>query len=109
MFGIEEHDHRVCVKDALEQATAICAKRGARLTPIRRRVLELIWASHKPSGAYDILEALSQESRGKRIAPPTVYRALDFLLEQGLIHRLESLNAFIGCPHPMRKIIQVSS
>lgn len=96
----EKHDHRRCVKSALAQAEQLCATRGARLTPIRRRVLQLVWASHKPSGAYEILEALSKDSRGKRVAPPTVYRALDFLLEQGLIHRIESLNAFVGCPHP---------
>ena len=99
-FAIEKHDHRVCSREALQRADRLCADRGARLTPIRKRVLELIWASHKPSGAYDLLDILSKENRHKRIAPSTVYRALDFLLEQGLIHRIESLNAFIGCPHP---------
>ncbi len=92
------HDHGSCVKDALARADALCAERGVRLTAQRARVLELVWSSHKPRGAYAILEDLSAD--GKRVAPLTVYRALDFLLEQGLIHRIESQNAFVGCPDP---------
>lgn len=92
------HDHQRCVTEALETAEALCAGRGVRLTKLRRRVLELVWTSHAPIGAYDVLRRLSQEHEGA--APPTVYRALDFLLAQGLIHRIESLNAFIGCAHP---------
>ena len=69
-----------------------------KLTPLRRRVLELIWQSHAPVGAYFLLERLAAE-RG-RVAPPTIYRALDFLTEQGLVHRLDTLNAFIGCDRP---------
>lgn len=92
------HDHGSCVKDALARADAICTERGVRLTAQRARVLELVWSSHKPRGAYAILEDLSAD--GKRVAPLTVYRALDFLLEQGLIHRIESQNAFVGCPDP---------
>jgi len=64
----------------------------------RRRVLELVWTSHEPVGAYDLLSKLGDD--GRKAAPPTVYRALDFLLDQGLVHRIESLNAFIGCPSP---------
>ena len=93
------HDHSRCVSGALSAADAVCAQNGARLTALRRRVLELVWQSHRPLGAYDILGVLSSED-GRRAAPPTVYRALDFLLEHGLIHRLASLNAFIGCNHP---------
>ena len=92
------HDHDRCIADALEMAEAVCARRGARLTPLRRRVLELVWNSHRPAGAYAILDQLREGDRGA--APPTVYRALDFLMEQGLIHRIESLNAFVGCDHP---------
>ncbi|MBP6818549.1 MAG: transcriptional repressor [Ferrovibrio sp.] len=92
------HDHAVCIADALEKAEAHCAATGAKLTPIRRRVLELIWNSHKPAGAYDLLGELSRD--GQKVAPPTVYRALDFLVESGLVHRVESLNAFIGCTEP---------
>ncbi|WGL65389.1 Fur family transcriptional regulator [Pseudomonas sp. CW003PS] len=83
----------------MAEAEAICARQGLRLTALRKRVLELVWASHKPLGAYDILGVLSDED-GRRAAPPTVYRALDFLLENGLVHRIASLNAFVGCSHP---------
>jgi len=80
------------------RAEAVCAGRGAKLTAQRRRVLELVWSGHQPVGAYDVLEQLRAD--GLKAAPPTVYRALEFLLAHGLIHRLESLNAFIGCPAP---------
>jgi len=97
-FADEGHDHRRCVADAVQTADGLCAGRGVRLTKLRRRVLELVWTSHAPIGAYDVLRRLSREHDGA--APPTVYRALDFLLEQGLIHRIESLNAFVGCADP---------
>ena len=93
------HDHSHCVHSALTEADVLCAQKGLRLTALRRRVLELVWQSHKPLGAYDILAVLSEQD-GRRAAPPTVYRALDFLLENGLVHRIASLNAFIGCSHP---------
>lgn len=79
-------------------AESHCRRVGARFTTLRRRVLELIWNSHEPVGAYALLDTLRAE--GLAAAPPTVYRALDFLLGQGLIHRLRSLNAFVGCPRP---------
>jgi Fur family transcriptional regulator, zinc uptake regulator len=94
------HDHGSCLTDALGEAETLCAERGARLTTIRRRVLEIIWQSHAPIGAYDILDALRKERRSAQ--PPTVYRALDFLLAQGLAHRITSLNAYIGCTAPGR-------
>ncbi len=97
-FPGEEHDHRNCVGAALDRAEAVCRGRGARLTALRRRVLELVWGGHKPVGAYDILDSLRDERR--KAAPPTVYRALEFLMEQRLVHRIESLNAFVGCPAP---------
>jgi Fur family zinc uptake transcriptional regulator len=87
------------VHTALSEADALCASQGLRLTALRRRVLELVWQSHKPLGAYDILAVLSEED-GRRAAPPTVYRALDFLLENSFVHRIASLNAFTGCNHP---------
>jgi Fur family zinc uptake transcriptional regulator len=92
------HNHQLCVEDALDRAETVCAARGARLTPIRRRVLEIVWGQHQPIGAYAILERLRSENAAA--APPTVYRALEFLMAQGLVHRLASLNAFIGCPQP---------
>jgi len=93
------HDHTHCVHSALSEADVICARQGLRLTALRRRVLELVWQSHKPLGAYDILAVLSDQD-GRRAAPPTVYRALDFLLDNGLVHRIASLNAFMGCNRP---------
>src|SRR3990167_2037040 len=93
------HDHSHCVNHALAEAESICTRQGLRLTTLRKRVLELVWGSHKPLGAYDILGVLSDED-GRRAAPPTVYRALDFLLENGLVHRISSLNAFVGCSPP---------
>lgn len=93
------HDHAHCIADALTRADTLCGERGARLTSLRRRVLELVWSSHRPRGAYAILEDLSQQD-GKATAPLTVYRALEFLVEQGLVHRIESLNAYIGCAAP---------
>jgi Fur family transcriptional regulator, zinc uptake regulator len=97
-FPPERHDHAHCVADALSMAARVCAERDGRLTPIRRRVLELVWSSHRPVGAYDILASLQGD--GRSAAPPTVYRALEFLMEHGLVHRIESLNAFVGCADP---------
>ena len=94
------HDHDSCVSAAIETAERLCHERGLRFTELRRRVLTLVWDSHKPIGAYEILDKLGIE--GRAAAPPTVYRALDFLIEAGLVHRLDSLNAFIGCPDPSR-------
>ncbi len=98
-LAFSRHNHSHCVSDALDAATTLCTERGARLTPLRKQVLELIWQSHKPLGAYAILDQLAAKAT-KPVAPPTVYRALDFLLEQKLIHRIGALNAYIGCPHP---------
>ena len=97
-FPREEHHHRHCVAEAIATAVIICRERGLRFTEQRRRVLELVWNSHKPVGAYDILDSLNRA--GGKVAPPTVYRALDFLIEADLVHRLDSLNAFVGCPDP---------
>ncbi len=93
-----DHDHRDCVVAALHAAAGLCERQEVRLTALRRRVLELVWRGHQARGAYDILEELHRE--GRRAAPPTVYRALEFLRFHGLIHRTESLNAFIGCVAP---------
>lgn len=98
VFPPVAHDHDDCVASAMATAEALCRERGLRFTATRRRVLELVWDSHKPIGAYDILDALNRD--GKKAAPPTVYRALEFLIEAGFVHRLDSLNAFLGCPDP---------
>lgn len=90
-----EHDHSRCIHDAISTAEQLCLHRGVQLTPIRHKVLELIWNSHKAIKAYDLLDQIRPTNDAAK--PSTVYRALDFLLEQGLIHRVESLNAFVGC------------
>lgn len=78
----------------MRMADQICREQNLRLTRSRRRVLELIWLSHRPVGAYQLLEMLQDQGSA---APPTVYRALDFLLQHGLVHRISSMNAYIGC------------
>jgi Fur family zinc uptake transcriptional regulator len=83
---------------ALAEAEALCRSRGLRLTPIRRDVLKALHATHRPLGAYDLADELARRNE-RRMAPITIYRALDFLLEQGLIHKLATQNAFVACPH----------
>ena len=95
IFPDPDHDHDRCTADALAHAEAQCAKRSQRLTPIRRQVLEALLTSHRPLGAYEIIERTA--TPGARPAPITIYRALDFLKENGLVHRIESRNAFIAC------------
>lgn len=97
-FPSPRHNHRRCIADAMADAEKHCRTHGLRLTPIRRRVLELIWQDHVPIKAYDLLSLLQQE--GHKAAPPTVYRALDFLIDAGVVHRLDTLNAFVGCVDP---------
>ncbi len=96
-FSCPEPHHQSCIDEALASAEALCQRQRQRFTSIRRRVLELVWQQHKPVGAYELLELLQQDGR---TAPPTVYRALDFLQQMGLVHRIASLNAYIGCAHP---------
>lgn len=97
-FPQPDHDHGSCVGEALSRAESVCHIRRARLTPLRRRVLELVWTSHEAVGAYALLAQMGDQER--RPAPITVYRALDFLQAHGLIHRVESLNAYVGCSAP---------
>ncbi len=79
----------------LDRASIICADKDAKLTPLRRQVLGLILEAPQPTGAYDLLDRL--RATRDSAAPPTVYRALEFLLENGLVHKLERLSAFVGC------------
>ena len=95
----QPHDHGRCINAALSRAEELCAASKARLTPTRKSVLQLLWQSHQPLGAYQLQDQLAKIS-GKSIAPPTIYRAIEFLLGLGLIHRIASLNAYIGCPFP---------
>src|SRR5947209_18114405 len=96
-FTTPDHDHNRGSGDAMALAEARCIDRGQRLTAIRRKVLAALLDSHKALGAYDIIEQLSPS--GLRLAPITTYRALDFLQENGLVHRIASRNAFIACVH----------
>ena len=99
-IAFRKHDHRRCQRQLLSAARRVCEQRHLRLTSRRRQVLEILLASHQPLGAYDILALLNETGSSERVAPPIVYRALEFLLEQGFIHRIESRNAFISCVHP---------
>ncbi|MFA8441908.1 transcriptional repressor [Yoonia sp.] len=97
-IGFEEHDHKACVSQALSAAEARCAAEGLRLTPVRRKVLELLLREHRALGAYAILDLLREAGFGSQ--PPVAYRALDFLAENGFVHKIERLNAFVACNHP---------
>jgi Fur family zinc uptake transcriptional regulator len=92
------HDHAACVSTALAEAERVCADRGARLTPVRRRALEILLESHAAQGAYDVLARLDAEGLGSQ--PPVAYRALQFLVDMGLAHRLAGLQAFVACARP---------
>jgi Fur family zinc uptake transcriptional regulator len=95
IFPTPGHDHDRCASDAIAHAEAVCVARKERLTPIRRQVLEALLASHAPLGAYELIDRLAVGTA--RPAPITIYRALDFLTAQGLVHRIESRNAFLAC------------
>ena len=92
VFPAKDHDHAECIAGMLARAEHICGRRQARLTPLRRRVFEIIASSHEALGAYDILGKMA-----KRTAPVTVYRALDFLTAHGLVHRIATDNAYVAC------------
>lgn len=98
VFPAPDHDHNRCSADALKHAEALCDQRAQKLTPTRRQVLEVLLEHHKPLGAYEIIDRAATR-HGTRHAPITVYRALDFLIENGLAHRIESRNAYIACGH----------
>ncbi|MEO9819459.1 MAG: transcriptional repressor [Paracoccaceae bacterium] len=97
-LGFAQHDHAVCVSDALGAAEAHCVSDGLRFTPVRRKVLEILLQEHRALGAYTILDLLRESGFGSQ--PPVAYRALDFLVANGLAHKIERMNAFIACVHP---------
>lgn len=97
-LGFADHDHGDCVAQALAAVDAQCAEQGLRLTPVRRKVLELLLQEHRALGAYAILDLLRDAGFGSQ--PPVAYRALDFLSENGFVHKIERLNAFVACAHP---------
>jgi Fur family zinc uptake transcriptional regulator len=92
-----DHDHAQCVAGAVARMEARCADKRLRLTPLRRNVMRTLAASHVPLGAYEIVERLGQD--GENVPPMSVYRVLDFLVAEGLAHRIESRNAFLACGH----------
>lgn len=92
------HDHAGCIARAVACVETICAERGLRLTPPRRRALEILLEEHKALGAYEVLARMVAAGLGAH--PPVAYRALDFLVEHGFAHRIEALNAFVACPDP---------
>ena len=96
-LAFSSHNHALCAADALQRAETICAAAGARLTPVRRRVLEILLEEHRALGAYDVLNRLAADGFGNQ--PPVAYRALEFLVEQGFAHRIQRLNAFTACAH----------
>ena len=96
-LGFVQHDHSTCMSDALTTADARCAADGLRFTPVRRKVLEILLQDHRALGAYTILDRLREDGFGSQ--PPVAYRALDFLVTNGLAHKIERLNAFIACAH----------
>lgn len=104
-FPAPEHDHDRCLEEAMARAQIAFENRGLKLTPLREAVFKEIAASHKAMGAYDVLERFA--ARGERLAPISVYRALDALVAAGLVHRFESRNAFFACQsgHEMRQLV----
>jgi len=92
------HDHDDCAGTGIARAEELCARAGLRLTPVRRRVMEILLEEHRAMGAYEVLERLAGEGFGHQ--PPVAYRALDFLVEHGLAHRIRRLNAFTACTRP---------
>src|SRR4051794_20912371 len=96
-FPAPGHDHDRCAAEATAHAEQVCEGRAQKFTPIRRQVLQALLSSHRPLGAYEVIDELAKSM--PRPAPITVYRALEFLMENGLVHRIESRNAYLACAH----------
>jgi Fur family zinc uptake transcriptional regulator len=96
-FPAPDHDHDRCTAETISHAEQVCRERAQKFTPIRREVLQALASSHRPLGAYEVIDALAKSM--PRPAPITVYRALDFLMANGLVHRIESRNAYLACAH----------
>ncbi len=97
-LGFEQHDHEACVQKGMAAAKARCAKEGLRFTSVRQKTLEILLQEHRALGAYEVLDRLRESGFGSQ--PPVAYRALDFLVENGFVHKIEKLNAFIACANP---------
>lgn len=90
------HDHARCEAEALDHAEEVARREGLRFTPQRRQVLEALLESHVPASAYDVIERIGRDS-ARKLAPVSVYRALDFLVTHNFAHRIESKNAYVAC------------
>lgn len=97
-LGFHTHDHAACITGCVTEVDRLCRAQGLQFTPVRRRVLEILLEAHRARGAYDILDVLRAEGLGSQ--PPVVYRALDFLVSHGFVHKIEGLNAFVACARP---------
>ncbi len=95
LFPKPEHDHGSCIEQAIARARKVCEARGIRFTPLREALLRVLMASHTALGAYDVIDRMNEQ--GRRLAPISVYRIIDVLVEAGLVHRLESKNAYFAC------------
>lgn len=104
-FPAPEHDHALCLEEAMERAHKAFEGKGLKLTPLRKAVFRQIAASHRAIGAYEVLEKIAKG--GERLAPISVYRAIDALVAAGLVHRFESRNAFFACHagHEIRQLV----
>ncbi|MBZ4021892.1 Fur family transcriptional regulator [Rhodobacter sp. TJ_12] len=98
LCAFAQHDHAHCAGEVLARASAEAERRGLRFTPVRKRALEILLEAHRAMGAYEVLDRLAAEGFGNQ--PPVAYRALEFLVEAGLAHRVQRLNAFAACMHP---------
>ena len=98
--AFEKHDHTTCSESILESAEDYCRRNNLKLTDTRRKVLELLLVAHRALGAYSLLDLLKEA--GFRSQPTVAYRALDFLVKHGFVHKVKSLNAFIACTRPGR-------
>lgn len=96
--AFDQHDHSQCAHAGIARAEAMLTERKLRLTPVRRATLEILLADHRALGAYDVLQRLAAAGFGNQ--PPVAYRALEFLVDHGLAHKVRRLNAFAACMHP---------
>jgi Fur family zinc uptake transcriptional regulator len=97
---ISSHNHNKCIEDSFEKAKEICNKNGLRFTDLRQKIFSIILQNHQPSKAYDVLSILQKEDSSAK--PATIYRALDFLIECGLLHKLHISNSYVVCSHPLK-------
>lgn len=97
-LGFEQHDHNVCLKKGMAAAERRCAQEGLRFTSVRQKTLEILLQEHRALGAYEVLDRLRDEGFGSQ--PPVAYRALEFLVANGFVHKIERLNAFVACANP---------